>query len=51
MAGKSVLYGFGRAHVEHILGTFAGLRNEGSALSGFRSTTARILEAYDQLGG
>ncbi|HTU88561.1 MAG TPA: DNA methyltransferase [Gemmataceae bacterium] len=44
-----VLYGIGRADVEYILGTFAGLRSQESALPGFRSTTVRILEAYDRL--
>lgn len=46
-----VLYGIGRADVEYILATFAGLRGEESALPGFRSTTARILETYDRLCG
>jgi hypothetical protein len=44
-----LLYGIRRADVEYILGTFAGLRAVESPLPGFRSTTARILEAYDQL--
>lgn len=44
-----VLYGIAREDVEYILGTFAGLRNEESTLLGFRSTTARILEAYERL--
>jgi len=44
-----VLYGIGREDVEYILGTFAGLRSEESELPGVRSTTARILEAYDRL--
>jgi hypothetical protein len=44
-----VLYGIGCADVEYILGTFAGLRNEESSLPGFRSTTVRILKAYDRL--
>lgn len=46
-----VLYGISRADVEYILGTFAGLRSQESALPGFRSTTARILEVYDRLCG
>lgn len=46
-----VLYGIGRDDVEYILGTFAGLRSEESALPGFRSTTARILEAYERFCG
>jgi hypothetical protein len=44
-----LLYGIARADAEYILGTFAGLRSEESALPGFRSTAARILEAYDRL--
>jgi hypothetical protein len=44
-----LLYGIARADVEYILGTFAGLRSEESSLPGYRSTTARILEAYDRL--
>jgi hypothetical protein len=44
-----VLYGIGREDVEYILGTFAGLRSEESALPGFRPMTARILDAYDRL--
>ncbi len=45
------LYGINRVDVEYILGTFAGLRSEESPLPGFRSTTSRILDAYDRLGG
>lgn len=50
-AAYFVLYGIGRADVEYILGAFAGLRSEESTLPGFRSTKARILEAYDRLSG
>jgi hypothetical protein len=44
-----VLYGIGREDVEYVLGTFAGLRSEESALPGFRSPTARILQAHERL--
>jgi N-6 DNA Methylase len=46
-----VLYGIGREDIEYILSSFAGLRSEEGTLPGFRSTTARILEAYQRLGG
>jgi hypothetical protein len=50
-AAYFLLYGIGREDVEYLLGTFAGLRGEESALPGVRSTTARILNAYERLGG
>lgn len=37
------------ADVSALVGTFAGLRSEESALPSFRSATERIGDAYDQL--
>ncbi|MFH1371039.1 MAG: DNA methyltransferase [Planctomycetota bacterium] len=48
-AAYFLLYGIKRNDVEYILSTFAGLRNESSDLLAGSTTSARILEFYDNL--